>query len=505
MTTSHLPQITLEQNGQHIYLTDKQIELLGDLTVPRIGAITDSAHGYDLRRQRQSLLRSPYGHRIPNAGCLLPLFYWAASRGVYVRRQFISGIAQLPHPVNLDVLDYPGLAEFARTCERGLIQIADGFNAAIVIGELADAFPGQHIVVLGSDIATLYRLQGQLFKAMEQAGIPETEREPIPVVHDRQRLPLADDEQMPTLVLSTFLGAGEFDFAISDIVIFLEARQCIHARAQTILQQIDARFRLFGISRAGQQMSPYEAGVTMAVFGPELIDLMPGGQTRRDVHVASVKHEQQWIPGQRNATEFFRKCIWENDCRNQAVANLAEALTNADVNEELPNDVAAWLAERDSKPQAVTVLVNNLHHARALSQKLLDWPVIVNEDSDLSGMVGSFRNRVKRNRRRWLNGSHQIVMTDATQTFDGRHSDVIIWAGGGPHPPTIPNFWFGQRQDVERPLLIVDFHDNFNAQARNWSRKRQNGYGKQDIFGVGVEPVIGRIRRFLRQQPGGLQ
>ena len=41
--------IALEQNGQHVFLTDEQSALLGVIAVPRIRARADADHGYELQ------------------------------------------------------------------------------------------------------------------------------------------------------------------------------------------------------------------------------------------------------------------------------------------------------------------------------------------------------------------------------------------------------------------------------------------------------------------------
>jgi hypothetical protein len=100
-----------------------------------------------------------------------------------------------------------------------------------------------------------------------------------------------------------------------------------------------------------------------------------------------------------------------------------------------------------------------------------------------------------------IDGSRQIVLTDAR--FRGDGSDVVIWAGSGPFIDGIPGYWLFESCDSDRPLLIIDFEDRFNRQMYEWGRSRRNSYAKRDIFDVGVDPVQGRINRFLRTQRRG--
>lgn len=498
------PTLTLEQNGLHVSLTDEQIALLGDVTVPRIEALASAAHGYDVQRHRHSLLRSLEGLRIPNAGCLPLLSYRAAKQGFHLRVQQTPAISKLPEPENREDLNHPHLPEFVRSVERGLIRIPATFNESIIVAELADAFPECNILVLGANLAALEHLQHGLHAARVETDGAEADHGPIPIVHDRQPLILTNNEEMPKLILSTFLGAGNLDFAISDLVIFLDAEQCVHERAQLILEQIDARFRLFGLTRAGRKKAPYEAGMVMAVFGPELIDLMADGGMRRDVHVAWVQNKQPKIHQERVNRDFDFRCCWHNERRNRTIATLAKTLASGTpFDPQKHRNVAAWFDGRPYRPQAVTILVDRLIHACALAKKLPEWPIIAGEDLDLFGLPVWVKTRLKRDRRGWRDGHQQIVLTDAAASFDGHHTDVVIWAGAGPYGAPIPKGWLGQRPGTELPLLVVDFLDLFNDQTREWQRKRQKDYEHHDIFEAGVDPVIGRIERFLGNHSRG--
>ena len=66
----------------------------------------------------------------------------------------------------------------------------------------------------------------------------------------------------------------------------------------------------------------------------------------------------------------------------------------------------------------------------------------------------------------------------------------------------IPEGWMYAFTDSRRPLLIVDFIDDFAPAARRLSRQRANSLEALDIFRVGEPPVLGRIRRFERQIGG---
>jgi hypothetical protein len=489
---SRRPVLTLYQNGRHASLDDDQLSLLGDLTVRRLETQEDSLHGYGIEKARYSLLRSQNGFWIPNAGCIPALRLRAHDRNIELRVVASPTIAQLPPPVSLTRVGYPDLARFVRENEQGLIRITASFDEAIVVSELTLAYPCQRIVVLGNNVQSLATVQRKLRTVDDGAQLAS----------GRRPLQLDDEEELPRIICATFLEASEIDFATCDIVVMLEASHCIHQRVQQALEQVDARFRLFGITSAGREHSPYETGVMMSVFGPAMIDLMPYRRTRREVSVAWVKHQQPSIRQDREGPDFDYKCCWHNERRNRAIAKAAKAIAAGTLlGEQNSRDVDAWLNEQDGRPQSVTILVDRLDHAIAIGKKLSDWPIVIHKGVDLRGYPGSIRSRLKRDRETLIDGSHQIVLTDAR--FRGGCSDVVLWAGGGPYVDSIPDSWLTEASDSCRPLLIIDFVDAFNRQMRAWGVSRREGYGKRDIFEVGIERTQGRAQRFLRQQVGG--
>ena len=86
-------------------------------------------------------------------------------------------------------------------------------------------------------------------------------------------------------------------------------------------------------------------------------------------------------------------------------------------------------------------------------------------------------------------------MADVAWTVSGYHSDVVIWAAGGV-AVNIPEFWAFSRNNPDRPMLIVDFLDDFTTVTRKWSVQRRDDLAQRDIFRVGTPAVIGRIERF---------
>ena len=489
--------LTYYRNGQHISIEDEQIQHLGgDLVVRKIVTEDEPQHGYDLKAEYKSLLSHPEGFPIPNAGCLAALTYKARECGCQLRGISLSpAIIELPAPQHLGELEYPALASFTQQHHRGLIRIPKKMGEAQVIAELAVAYPRARILVLGSQVASLERICHKL-KCLLPADVNATE---VRLVHSRRRLRLDDDSPIARICFSTHLEAAELDLATCDLVVLADAYECIHVRAQQTLEERDAQFRLFGIMRANRSPSPYESDVISATFGFEILDLMSHGRVGRDVQVAWVR-----LGGQpslaREASFDYRLQYTHNHRRNSIVVQLARSLADGRaVQREKARDISRWGSNHGHGPHAVTILVDRLDHAIALGRKLDDWPIIAGKDCNLRGLSVSIRRRVARDPQQWLDGSHQIVLTDAAKTFPGYHSDIVLWAGGGVGGGAIPNCWLFSRNDPRRPMLIVDFLDHSSQQAREWSRLRRKDYERRDIFRVGVSAAVGRVCQFLHK------
>ena len=392
------------------------------------------------------------------------------------------------------------LAQFVRLQDRGLIRLPKSFDESAITRELAAAYPAQKIIVLSSKVTTLEKLARRLCKDCTS----DEAREQIAVNHGQCPLALDVDQEMPHVTCSTYREAASLDFATSDLVLFVDAYECVHGLAQQALEVMDAQFRLFGIVRAGRSVSPYEEAITMRVFGFELLDLMSHGRTRRDVHVAWVRHNQPPIHLERKTSDFDFRCLFHNARRNRVIAKIAKALdAGTPIDAHKYPDVAEWCDANGHGPHRVIVLVDRLDHAVALERKLPGWPIITSKGTSFRGYPGSVRNRLKRGQSIWAGGSpweygqRQIVLTDAPPSFAGYYSDVVIWAGSGPWAAPIPGAWLGERCGSHCPLLVVDFFDLFNPQTQQWSWQRRDDYAQQDIFDVGVHPVLGRMERFL--------
>lgn len=502
VTETPTATMTLEQNGQHISIDDDQTRLLGgDLTGQCLIPIDDDRHGYDVVKGRVPLARLPheatsYCIRNPNAGLYSALKWRAEQAGIRLRRQVVPGIRPLAEPTNLASLWFSQIAWFVHSQTLGRIGVPKSIKPEFVIGDLAHAYPGTKFVVLGNHVRQLDRIRGKL-QGMGVHAVINSSRTPLVVPDD------VEDDELPQMICSTTAEAGNINLATTGIVLVLDANKCQQERMQLALAQINAQFRLFGFTDSDRMPAPSEIDAAFAVFGPKLLELHGTNRARREAHVAWIGTPPPNNSIKKKAPEFAQKCYWHHPRRNRRVRQLATALrAGGPIDSQVFGDVALLYGDRGYQPPNVAILVDRPFHAVELSVMLPDWPIVVGDDA-LLGMRGSFRSHVRRFRRQWTTGAHQIVLADSAQQFRGETSDVVIWAGGGEYIDAIPRPWLSSEYDLHKPLLIVDFVDGHNIDAQKLSCKRQQAYLDRDIYPVGISAAQGRLAKFLHRQPAG--
>lgn len=486
--------LVLEQCGQYLSVSEDALHRIGDLFGRCLVTHDDPQHGTEVRRENRSLLRKSDGSRIPNSGLFPALQFLARQHGIDLQRRITPAIMSLPEPVHLELLRFPQVAQFVSRTSLGRIAIHPGIISEIIVADLSLAFPDARIVVLGEHSRQLARVASVL----RDIGIRATQ------ISSRVPLVTMDDaeESLPQVICSTPREAASIDFATAEIVIVLDASTCSHSSMQMTLSQMDAAFRLLGLIDVTRSVAPSAEDAMMATFGPEILRLQSHGLVRRDVHVA-------WVPTPRPAVAhdltdpgFGACCYWLHARRNRRIKQVAEGLrTGTPLGQQNCGDVARCYGQPGYCPPTVTILVERPIHAAALSRLLPDWPVIATNES-LNGMNSRFCAAVRRSRRRWFNGSHQIVLTSAAPQFRGETTDVVIWAGGGSSIDVIPRNWFSATEQGRKPMLIIDFQDRHNSVAQQFSGERQHAYLANDMFPIGNSAAQGRLAMFLYRQPG---
>ena len=476
--------VLVSRNGQCLSIDDLDLLNLGDVTTARIASNNDHEHGYRTERRLDSLLRPSDGMMRPNAGLLPVLAHRAALAGLGLHVRLLGpSIATLPEPTADTRIADVTLPMFVRAQERGLIRVGRGVAIANLIAELNAAFPTARTVILGAHRNDLQRLDRDLQRLAAPAQLYVGRHAGAPTAR---------------IVLTTFIAAADAELAQADLVILVDADEAVQQRAQAALVTTDARFRLFGILAADRILAPYSRDVVIATFGPEVLNIPRHGFTLGKVSVAWCNVQTPKVAVDADPLELRRRGYWQHPTRNRRLANLAQAVFERDCMLLRPYpDVARWLRSATVPPSCIAVLVDTVEHAVALAEQLPGWPIAAGEHPCLHGLPARKRRLLAERRAMWF-GQHQIVTSSAAQELRIL-PDVIVWAGGGPQCPALPDHWLQRRTGDNSQVLLVDCVDRHHRQLARWSRRRKLSYINADRFDVGITPATGRVIRFLWQ------
>lgn len=486
--------IFLQQNGQYLFVSDELLERLGGELLGRcVHTVDDEQYGYRVVRDVVPLVRHPGRWRKPNAGLFSAIQWRAQQLGIRVHRLISPPISPLQPPIAHGSIRNPALLRFVHELPLGMIVLMPNTKPEHVIADLALGFPNTKIIVFGNRVRQLKRIAEQL-RAEKIKAVSASCQESLFLPE------VTDTNGLPQVIVTTPSEAGNLDLATSDIVVVMDAYKVGQDRMQLALSQMDARFRLFGISESDRHPAPSEIDAAFTVFGPERIELGTPEFSRRETHVSWVATPPPSSSVTSTDIQFAKRCYWRHERRNRRICQLASALRAGRMIDPVRfRDISMVYGPGEFSPPSVTILVDRPLHAAALSDRLPEWPVIIN-DAALEGLKGSFRNRVRRLRKQWSGGEFQIVLADSVGQFRGEVSDVILWTGGGTSIDAIPRAWQTSWRASERPLLIVDFLDAHNVDARRLAGQRRRAYWHRDIYPVGVSSAQGRLAMFLNRQ-----
>ncbi len=447
-----------------------------------------------------SLLKNRDGFRIANAGLIPAMQYQARKNNLNLHKILLTApIKQLSPPQNLNNIDYPSLASFVSEYVRGQINISHTAEPAQIVAELAVAYPTSRLIVVSNKICRLQSayqwLKNHLPPEIISAG-------QLKLVHGRQGFTLEDDSLMPKIILSTFLEAVDYDFATSDIILLLDGRECTSEAAQIAIEAVDAQFRLYGIFKH-QPKTPvprYEYQITCAFFGFQIIDLMPYSRIWREAKVAWVPITGSSARRSSNRTTInYPDCYINNRNRNTKIAQLCRDLSDGRrISQHQSRDIFHWQSNHFRDSPTIAILVQHIEHAINLGRILPDWSIVAgNQNVNLTGLPRSLCRRIKSSPG-FHDGKRQIVLVDTPYRLQGYLFDVVIWAGGGIKSDMIPSSWlYHHERESARPLLIMDFSDNFHRQTASWSKKRRQAFRDRALYSVREFAVEERIKKFL--------
>ena len=520
------PMITMDQDGQYCEMSAEDwIRIGGVPTVRKRISVSDQEHGYDVQEVDEPLAtradcpepsaecdhsstyvgtrnRFTDALRIPNAGLKEFVAYLAERHGYQLDvRRSIPASSLLPSAERPPWLTYPDVVDFVQQHESGLVQISGDSAIPQILSDLARAFPTIRIVLL-ANLTALTRA----FQALQRSFPPTAPTEQqLTLVHDGSTPIRHDGQVIPGIILCTPAGAAEIDLEKADVVLLWDAYQAMHLAFEWPLIQIDSRFRLFGFWRNTRKPTDYELARLRTVYGFQQLVLWQPGWYRRETHVAYCRSvfpsqlaapSSDAVPGQVTGARTLNSmtAYIHNHVRNEQIRRLATKLSrgSAPVHPRY-RDVRRWISNHASDRFAISIVVDRPEHAIMLARRLPDWSVIIDRECNLSDVSRRLRRRIQRDQQ---HGSLlRIIDADTARTIRDCDSDIVIWAGGGTSVD-LPDSWLHSCCETRRPLLIIDFQDDYSRLARRYTRKRQEGLIERDIYSVGTSPVMGRLQRF---------
>jgi hypothetical protein len=377
------------------------------------------------------------------------------------------------------------MVESVAHCERSLIRYAgsSGVDPALLIAQVALAWPGQSIVVVVKRVEEVRRLRKQLHKLV------------------RGVVGLSGDDHPPFLegvVVATigyFLN-GALSAKQRDILIVPNARE-FAGQKRWYRTAYYENARLYGLLDVDAEPSPAEWDALRSLFGfTEVVVPAHGCRLRSVVPIEHRFRGLVQVPLQ-SAYDTKRSGIWQNLHRNRFVARLARNTTKGGG----PLADAIAQACKVARPR-VAVVVENLEHATALSTCLRHWSLVRAPNSWRGGLAVPRHLRRIAGQATSQQQRHSIVTFEGLRQLNISAYDVVVRADGGPGPlPIGLSQLTTSVHTPDRPLLLVDVVDRQHPLLRKWRRSRRDAYRSRDWYPLGVDPISERVRFFLDSRP----
>ncbi len=190
------------------------------------------------------------------------------------------------------------------------------------------------------------------------------------------------------------------------------------------------------------------------------------------VHVAFITVPSSSVQTGSIALARKSQAIWDNVQRNDAIAELATAIVTGNAQTFSPRSENLTQQLSQLCPGWRTaILVESPEHGRQLIKRLPDWELI----TAIPGRDGCVEDASGPN--------HLEIVTEAIAAMDGIEADVIVVASG---LASMARHFPPQRAE---PVLVVEFADDFDDQAREATQQRREAYTQRGWTVTKDQPV----------------
>jgi hypothetical protein len=386
------------------------------------------------------------------------------------------------------------LLEIAECRHRRLIRFGEGCSKTLFIEQIARAFPEATLAIATS--RTFDR--DQFAKSLRKRQL-----EPVKVSTS------VAPGNNPRIVVTTWYGLGHLELESWQRTFLLvpNALDAISRRAQDVLLQPGARFRLLGFLPWETILSPRERDLLTCIFGPRELVIPRHGHIPRPVGVIwrPFRHFPSDVPTT-SILDCKRTRFWTNAARNRLICRVARAFSRPQLDENRgtrPNDLCA--TQRHVRP--VTVLTESAEHAIELGALLPEFSICLAPRSDGEGLSRGQRQILDRAARLASNPSHPHTIATLGGLSEARlwFTEILLWAGAGPTAPELAAGGVLTTLTTVRPLLLVDISDSGTDWLRHWTDRRRADYERNSWFAPGEDSAMCAIERFLASRPEVVQ
>jgi hypothetical protein len=384
------------------------------------------------------------------------------------------------------------LLDAVRRHDRALLRHGPGIDPALLVAQVARAWPGLTVTVPVARRADAWRLGRALRGLLPDVSVVTGQGGPAEV----GRVVVATFTALGHTARYRLPGYRMFDISWTDILVVPDALSATATVARGWLGHA-ARARVYGLLPLGAKPSPLQEDLLRAVLGFEEAVLPRHGHCERPVLVLGHRFTGGVpLPPGLAGVALQRRGVWQHPIRNRIATRLAAACA-AGTAQAVLGPAAAGIT-----PGAV-VLAANAEHALALAARLPEDWLLLASDVHEEGLTPEQVRRLHRPVSPFRAGPLYAVATPAVlPNLDLSCAGVLVRADGGVGPPPLAIEQLAEPDDgPARPLLLVDLDDRHHPTLRRRARLRRQAYAVRGWFAPGTDPVQARVEQFLATRP----
>lgn len=208
------------------------------------------------------------------------------------------------------------------------------------------------------------------------------------------------------------------------------------------------------------------------IAGPVIYRLAP---PRVKVRVVMMPTPRCTVPAYTTPLAGKRTLYWHNPTRNQHIARVARAVAAGDQGalREMGlgrRDVTALT--RTSAQKKVVILVESLEHGRHLLDTLPGWALLAKATPTPATTAAPKAENT---------GTASTIVSAVYAAQEIVEADVLIRATGTAWPLRLRDFPPQRQQEVQDEVVVVDFMEEFDAQARYDANRRIDDYRRRGM------------------------